>query len=499
MTSTSTTVKCASCDVVINELLAFLWNVLDFMDEESIHQLCTSSFSAEDITNAKKLLFESLPSVKKPPNRRKEGKKRMSKELDDIICIMKGTSSELFPIFVAKDLHKLPPVSFDHVDVTRILRDITRLQNHVSAMEEKFITIQQFEVFKQSVENMKHASIINNSPDAGVLNINMRRGAYTLQDSYNFDSGPIGLQYVPIKTVDTSQSVVNNCPVLHTSSLANVSCAGVSQKSTNGRDEAQVNATAVSNGASRIGDVGQRAANYPACESEIELPREATSRTVVSQNVGSAVSPTIVTAGPVRRELGEVVNKTYDHSSKACSDVVACARVLSENHVQMVRESVTNNVSLQERASTTHGKKLLSEVAQNGKWKEEKPTEDWILVQRKRLRNRFVGMKGKANTAPECNFKAAEVRIPFYIYNIDKASSMVDIANYINCKTGLEVKLQQVNMKLDKQYVAYKFLIPREKLSVFMDENLWPSGVSFRRFVSFNKKSRKAAENILCE
>lgn len=68
--------KCASCDVVINELLAFLWNVLDFMDEESIHQLCTSSFSAEDITNAKKLLFESLPSVKKPPNRRKEGKKK---------------------------------------------------------------------------------------------------------------------------------------------------------------------------------------------------------------------------------------------------------------------------------------------------------------------------------------------------------------------------------------------------------------------------------------
>lgn len=65
----------------------------------------------------------------------------------------------------------------------------------------------------------------------------------------------------------------------------------------------------------------------------------------------------------------------------------------------------------------------MADVARNGNWKPEKPKEDWIVVQRKRLRNRFIGMKGKAELIPECNFKAAEVNIPFYIYNIDVESS----------------------------------------------------------------------------
>lgn len=104
---TSNTVKCVNCNIVINEVLAFLRNVLDFMDEESIHQLCTSSFSVKDIVEAKTLLFESIPSAKNMPLRRNKGKKRMSRDLDDMIALMKSADPGIFPIFVAKELHKL--------------------------------------------------------------------------------------------------------------------------------------------------------------------------------------------------------------------------------------------------------------------------------------------------------------------------------------------------------------------------------------------------------
>lgn len=63
--STSSIVKCSSCNIVINELLTFVRCVMDYMDEESIHQLCISAFSAEQIINAKSLLFESMPNAKK--------------------------------------------------------------------------------------------------------------------------------------------------------------------------------------------------------------------------------------------------------------------------------------------------------------------------------------------------------------------------------------------------------------------------------------------------
>lgn len=105
-TMTSNILKCVNCNVVISELLTFLRNVMDFMDEESIHQLRTTSFSSEDIVKAKCLLFDSMPSSKKMPVRRKEGKKKMSKDLDDIINLMKSSNPDLFPVFVAKDLQK---------------------------------------------------------------------------------------------------------------------------------------------------------------------------------------------------------------------------------------------------------------------------------------------------------------------------------------------------------------------------------------------------------
>lgn len=224
---TSTTVKCSSCNVVVNELLAFLWNVLDFMDEESIQQLCTTSFSSEDITKAKKLLFESMPSTKKVPNRRKDGKNKMCKELDDIICLMKSTCSDVFPVFVAKDLHKIPPVSFDHVDATRILKDILALQNRINALdlalEEKYVTVERFEALEQHIENMQQASLINHSPVE--VNVNRRRGAYLLHDSFTMDSGPIGLQYQQIKAVNTSQSFVNKRSSSKTSLNDETNCA----------------------------------------------------------------------------------------------------------------------------------------------------------------------------------------------------------------------------------------------------------------------------------
>lgn len=51
--------KCSSCNIVINEVLAFICNKIDVMDEESISRICVSAFSDEDIQSAKNLLCET--------------------------------------------------------------------------------------------------------------------------------------------------------------------------------------------------------------------------------------------------------------------------------------------------------------------------------------------------------------------------------------------------------------------------------------------------------
>lgn len=129
---------------------------------------------------------------------------------------------------------------------------------------------------------------------------------------------------------------------------------------------------------------------------------------------------------------------------------------------------------------------VLREGLQHGDWKNKSPNEGWVKVQRKRMQNRFIGMKGKAEVGPQSTFRAAEVNVPFYIYNVNRDTSMDDIVSYIKSKTDVDVSLKKIDMKRNKGYAAYKFSIPKQKLTVFMNEDLWPAGVSFRRFVYYN-------------
>lgn len=47
---------------------------------------------------------------------------------------------------------------------------------------------------------------------------------------------------------------------------------------------------------------------------------------------------------------------------------------------------------------------------QEGSFKNKKPSDEWIEVQRKILRNRFIGNTGKAMTEPGAKFKVADFR-----------------------------------------------------------------------------------------
>ncbi|XP_047023719.1 uncharacterized protein LOC124632796 [Helicoverpa zea] len=122
-------------ELVANEVLAFLQYQLDVMDEVSVTQICTSNFTEEEIRSAKKLLYESLQMADRMPTRRRDEKGERS--LQDTIRLLKETDPDDVPTFVAKDLRKLPPVTFDHVDVTRLLKDITSMRSSLVELQLK--------------------------------------------------------------------------------------------------------------------------------------------------------------------------------------------------------------------------------------------------------------------------------------------------------------------------------------------------------------------------
>lgn len=424
-------VKCSNCNIVVDEVLVFVQNKHKVMDNESLVRICATAFTSQDVDQAKSLLFDAVQITPIPyKKRRADGK--INRDLEDIINVFKQTRPELIPTFVARDLNKLPPITFDHVDVTRLLRDIMVLKEETREIKEKYLTKEEWQLESSklcantrtpSFNLNKNESIMTSRPSDVFVNKRCRGLNCKLNFNQECDSGPIGILNVPLQSLTvkhkgTAEQVdgsVHNSPSLSPASVTHLS---VSQDENLLRVEAP---TAVSN-------IIQDA-----------RPQVVASCTVVS--------------------TGGMCNGDYNGSERA---------------------NKSSSVLVGNKGTT------FADMARNEiEWKAPAPDEHWTLVQRKRLRNRFIGESGRAVTKPECNFKAAPTKVPLFIYNIDKEVSALDITHYLQNKTQMVVDVEEVSVRKDKNYAAYKIFVPKHKLPVFLDSNLWPVGVAFRRFVDF--------------
>ncbi|XP_022818594.1 uncharacterized protein LOC111351060 [Spodoptera litura] len=127
----------SSQQLIANELLAFIQNAIDTMDENSIMQIYRSSFKEDEISKGKMLLYQTTGKLDQMPPRRRDG---TDKSVQDINTFLKAANPDYVPTFVTKELHKLPPITFDHVDVTRLLKDITSLESSLAQMQSKLDT-----------------------------------------------------------------------------------------------------------------------------------------------------------------------------------------------------------------------------------------------------------------------------------------------------------------------------------------------------------------------
>lgn len=439
---TSSVLKCTNCNIVINEVLAFVQNKVDVMVEDSLVQICATAFTEDEIEKAKSLLFDSVS--KKKTLRRREGKTQ--RNLDDIICLIKETDPENMPIFVARDLQRLPPVTFDHVDVTRLLKDIILIQKDLGDIQNKYektaqteyVTVEQFETLKTELRELKVVNQLCNTD----TNVNCKRGAYCLEDSYDaHDSGPMGL----LNLTDSRHPTLSS-PEGTSTIPARPSFACVAGKPT---DLSQSMLTVTS-------------PSEPAC-ARVEAHRF----TAVSTAASAQVSSERTCEAPPR------------------------FRTLSTTPKQ---QNMVDRSSVISSADPKQTNAVIEQPDQEG-WTEVKSRKS-----KPKTKLRFVGKKGTAIVDPTCKFRAAVPRIPLYIYNVSDEASEEDVARYIKEKVGIIVSPERVCMKDLKGYDSFKIYIPKCKLPLFDNDDLWPHGIFFRRYFMFRRNiktdvgSRKSSQ-----
>lgn len=191
----SCTIKCNSCNIVIDELLSYLQNKISIADEETLVKICASTFSVEQINKSKELLFESVPTDQRKTIRKGKGKE--NRALFDIISFFKVTDPDLLPVFVARDLEKLPPILFDHLDTSKLLKDLALVRSEIDMIKSSYVSIDQLEALKRDLLELRCAS-----PPVSAANINIKRGAYQ-------DSGPIGIINVDESDISCNENEIN--------------------------------------------------------------------------------------------------------------------------------------------------------------------------------------------------------------------------------------------------------------------------------------------------
>lgn len=439
----SSYVKCVNCNLVISEVLSFIQNKVDVMDEDSIVRLCSSSFTSEEIEKAKSLLFESVS--KKKTTRKRSGKTQ--RDLDDMISLIKESDPNDLPVFVAKDLQKLPPVTFDHVDVTRLLKDIIIIQNDLSTIQQKYLestkyaTVDQIEDLKSEINTLKESRKGNCDPY-----VNTKRGGYCLQESFDYNSGPMGL--LPFQFSN--------------------------RNSTNNDDKENIMET-------------------PETPTTVTQPKQLScSRTSIESDMPIA---------PLRRQQPEPrasvqSTKLTTEGSAPTGHAITSADIIIDPTPAAASAAKNESVEGSSPTEPCKQKQLLTYATIVGNQVENRCLDDegWKTVQKRRAaaKSRFVGTKGKAPVGSSSKFKAADV--PLYIYNVAKEVSSADIAEYIMERTETLVSPEIVTMKDTKDYNSFKLFVPRHKLSVFCDDSLWPDGIFFRRYIMFKNYVNKTRQ-----
>ena len=111
--------------VIVDELLCFLANKIDVLPPQSIADLCRTTYDEGEIEAAKKRLCDLCADENSSRFRRRQGPKKSAVNLDDMMRLLQEKGTDV-PLFVARDLSRLPPITFDSIDVSSLLHGVRR-------------------------------------------------------------------------------------------------------------------------------------------------------------------------------------------------------------------------------------------------------------------------------------------------------------------------------------------------------------------------------------
>lgn len=120
--------------VVINELLFYVKNMLDTMEQAMFLRVCEDHFDVNTVLEAKNLIFQYNRNEHIRQTKR-IGERKAETSLRDIIDVFRKNDPKVFPQFVAVDISKIPPMDFRGANMASMMCEVAKLRRELDSLK----------------------------------------------------------------------------------------------------------------------------------------------------------------------------------------------------------------------------------------------------------------------------------------------------------------------------------------------------------------------------
>jgi hypothetical protein len=210
--------------VITNELLCFIQNRMKTLSADDIVRLCQKFYGPEVICSSKKVLFDSTFHCRRPEERyiKRKGDNKARDDLRDMIKLFLTLELKDCPVFVARNLSNLPPLSAGDQDILGLVQEIERLKSSMQILKDCQKDSSELTQLVSSLTNVPSVTDnklepVNNNSNTSSTSRAERSGSVTsvnggAQDDINPTEVPQSEEFVVIDSVSWSDNASTSTP-----------------------------------------------------------------------------------------------------------------------------------------------------------------------------------------------------------------------------------------------------------------------------------------------
>ena len=123
--------------LVRNELLCYCFNMINVMAQSLLQKVCADFYDDDTIESARAELVSHITDeeMRSKLLKKRRGSGRKNLVMKDILDGVRANEPDIFPVYVAKSLGSMPPLSKNSVNMASIMVELAQLRSDVNAIQ----------------------------------------------------------------------------------------------------------------------------------------------------------------------------------------------------------------------------------------------------------------------------------------------------------------------------------------------------------------------------